>query len=102
MQSRTFDMTADKTDKLRKLQDQLVSLLEPSKTKLPVKSRKKSAWNIEKAHSILHKVRELILIEGSENFSTQGPEHCHIDFCKKLVACTNNKDDFLCILRHHV
>jgi hypothetical protein len=47
-------------------------------------------------------VRELILFGWSENFSTQGPEHCHIDFCKRVAACTNNKDVFLCILRHHV
>ena len=99
MQSRTFEMTAEK---LQKLQDQSVSLLELLKTNLPVKSGEKSAWKFEKAHSILHKVRELILFGWSENFSTQGPEHCHIDFCKKVAACTNNKDVFLCILRHHV
>ena len=92
-------MTAEK---LQKLQDQSVSLLELLKTNLPVKSGEKSAWKFEKAHSILHKVRELILFGWSENFSTQGPEHCHIDFCKKVAACTNNKDVFLCILRHHV
>ena len=32
----------------------------------------------------------------------QGPEHCHIDFCKRLASCTNNKDVFLCIMRWHV
>ena len=32
----------------------------------------------------------------------QGPEHCHIDFCKRLAQCTNNKDVFLCIMRWHV
>ncbi len=99
MQSRTFEMTADK---LRKLQEQSISLLELLKTNLPGKSGDASAWKFEKAHSILHKVRELILFGWSENFSTQGPEHCHIDFCKKVAACTNNKDVFLCILRHHV
>ncbi len=54
---------------------------------------------------ILHKVCERILFGWSENFSTHGPEHhwhCHIEFCKKVAACTNNKDVFLCILRHHV
>ena len=79
-------MTADK---LRKLQEQSVSLLEPLKTNLPEKSGEASAWKFEKAHSILHKVRELILFGWSENFSTQGPEHCHIDFCKKVAVCTN-------------
>ena len=49
----------------------------------------------------MHKVRELILFGWSENFSTQGPEHCHIDFVKKIAHCTNNKDVFLTILRYH-
>jgi hypothetical protein len=47
-------------------------------------------------------VRKLILFGWSENTSTQGPEHCHIDFCKKVANCTNTKDVFLCIVRHHV
>ena len=38
----------------------------------------------------------------SENFSTQGPEHCHIDFCKKLARCVSNKDVFLTLLKCHV
>ena len=33
---------------------------------------------------------------------SQGPEHCHIDFIKKLADCTNNRDVFLTILRCHV
>ena len=37
-----------------------------------------------------------------QNFSTQGPEHCHIEFCKNLAECTNNKDIFLTLLRWHV
>jgi hypothetical protein len=53
-------------------------------------------------HSILHRVRELILFGWSENFSTQGPEHCHIDFIKKIAHCTSNKEVFLTILRYHV
>ncbi len=80
MQSRTFEMMADR---LKKLQDQSVSRLEHLKTNLPVKSGKKSAWKFEKAHSILHKMRELILFGWSENFSTEGPEHCHIKFRQK-------------------
>ena len=36
------------------------------------------------------------------SWSLQGPEHCHIDFCKRLASCTNNKNAFLCILRCHV
>ena len=79
-----------------------VSLIELLKANLPEKSGEVNTWKFEKAHSILHKVRELLLFGWSENFSTQGPEHNHIDFCKKVAACTNNKDVFLCILRHHV
>ncbi len=99
MQSRTFEMTGDK---LKKLQDQSVSLLELLKTNLPVKSGEKSAWKFEIVHIILHKVRELILFGWSENFSTQGPEHCHVDFVIKVAEYTNNKDTFLCVLSHHV
>jgi hypothetical protein len=85
--SRTLEMTADK---LRKLQEQFVSLLELWKTNLPGKSGEVSAWKFEKAHSMLHKARELILFCWSENFSIQGPEYCRIDLCKKKVAaCTN-------------
>jgi hypothetical protein len=50
----------------------------------------------------MSQVREIILYGWSENFSTQGPEHCHIEFCKNLAGCTNNKDVFLTILRWHV
>jgi hypothetical protein len=99
MQSRKFEMTEAT---LKKLQGMSVSLLELLKQNLPVKSGEADAWKFEKAHSILHKVRELILFGWSETTSTQGSEHCHIDFCKKVANCTNNKDAFLCILRHHV
>ena len=45
---------------------------------------------------------EIILFVWTENFSTQGPEHCHIEFCKNLAQCTNNKDVFLAIMQWHV
>jgi hypothetical protein len=32
----------------------------------------------------------------------QGPEHCHIDFCKQLSGCIKNKDVFLCFMRWYV
>ena len=38
----------------------------------------------------------------TENFNTQAPEHCHIDFVKEVAECTNNKDVFLTVLRYHV
>ena len=72
------------------------------KSNFPEKNGVTNAWKFEKAHSILHKVREIILFGWSENFSTQGPEHCHIDFVKKIAQCTNNKEVFLTILRYHV
>ena len=50
----------------------------------------------------MYQVREIILFGWSENFSTQGPEHCHIEFCKNLSERTNNKDIFLTLLRWHV
>ena len=50
----------------------------------------------------MYQVREIIMFGWSENFSTQGPEHCHIEFCKNLAECTNNKDIFLTLLRWHV
>ncbi len=94
-----FDMYVKPHDgKHMKLQGMSVSLLELLKVNLPVKSGKRNTWKFEKAHSILHKVREPLLFGWSENVSTQGPEHCHIDFCKKVAACTNNKDVLLTIM----
>ena len=52
-------------------------------------------------YHVIYQVREIILFGWSENVSTQGPEHCHIEFCKALAHCTNNKDIFLTILRWH-
>jgi hypothetical protein len=57
--------------------------------------------NFEKAHSILHKARDILLFGWSENFGHQGPEHGHIDNCKKLANCTNNKEVYLTVLRAH-
>ena len=99
MQSRKFGMTAVQ---LELLQQKSIEVLESFKSTFPEKNGVANGWKFEKAHSILHKVRELILFGWSENFSTQGPEHCHIDFVKKIAHCTNNKEVFLTILRHHV
>jgi hypothetical protein len=99
MQSRKFSMTAPE---LARLQEKSVEVLELLKANLPEKNGVLNAWKFEKAHNILHKVRELILFGWSENFSTQGPEHCHIDFVKKIAHCTNNKEVFFTILRYHV
>ncbi len=87
---------------LELLQQKSIEVLESFKSTFPEKNDVANGWKFEKAHSILHKVRELILFGFSENFSTQGPEHCHIDFVKKIAHCTDNKEVFLTILRHHV
>ena len=49
-----------------------VDLLEVLKKNLPDKSGEESGWNFEKAHSILHKVREIVLWGNSDNTSCQG------------------------------
>jgi len=83
------------------LQEKSVELLEVLKEHLPDKSGEKSQWNFEKAHSVLHKVRDLMMWGWSELTSCQGPEHAHIDILKSVAHLTNNKDIFLCILRYH-
>jgi hypothetical protein len=68
---------------------------------MPYRTGGPEGWNFEKAHSILHKVRDILLFGWSENFSHQGPEHGHIDNCKRLANCTNNKEVYLTVLRAH-
>ena len=46
--------------------------------------------------------QEILMFGWTENFNTQAPEHCHIDFVKSVAQCTNNKDVFLTILRYHI
>ena len=99
MKCRKFGMNADE---LVELQGMAHELLNFCKTYLPNKSGQKRGWKFEKAHSILHKVCEIIMFGWTENFSTQGPERCHIDFCKKVAKCTNQKEMFMCLMRHHI
>ena len=54
-----------------------VDLLEVLKKNLPDKSGEESGWNFEKAHSILHKVREIVLWGNSDNTSCQGAEQAY-------------------------
>ena len=61
-------------DELPELQDKAVALLDLLQRNLPDKTGEKGKWNFEKAHSILHKVREIILWGNSDNTSCQGPE----------------------------
>ena len=61
---------------LPELQDKAVALLDLLQRNLPDKTGEKGKWNFEKAHSILHKVREIILWGNSDNTSCQAPEVC--------------------------
>jgi hypothetical protein len=65
---RRFGLVASE---LASLQRSSVELLELLKSNLPIREGGKEGWNFEKAHSILHKVREIILYGWSENYSTQ-------------------------------
>ena len=58
------------------LQQKAVDLLDLLQRNLPDKTGEKAKWNFEKAHRILHKVREIILWGNSDNTSCQGPEVC--------------------------
>ena len=90
--------TADGLEKLHAIS---VELLEVLKETMPDRPGGPQGWNFEKAHSILHKVRDILLFGWSENFSHQGPEHGHINNCKRLANCTNNKEVYLTVLRAH-
>ena len=56
---------------LATLHTRSVELLELLKSNLPERIGGAEGWNFEKAHSILHKAREIILFGWSENYSTQ-------------------------------
>jgi len=86
---------------LPEVQQAAVDLLESLKRYLPDKCGEASAWDFEKAHSILHKVREIVLWGNTDNTSCQGAEHAHIELITSVAHLTNNKDVFLCILRFH-
>ena len=58
------------------LQQKAVDLLDLLQKNLPDKTGEKAKWNFEKAHSILHKVREIVLRGNTDNTSCQSPEVC--------------------------
>jgi hypothetical protein len=68
---------------------------------MPYRTGGPEGWNFGKEHRILPKVRDILLFGWIENFSHQGPEHGHIDNCKCLADCTNNKEVYLTVLRAH-
>jgi hypothetical protein len=98
MLSREWNVTLSD---LQELHRKSVSQLELLKTHLSDRVGGVKGWNFEKAHSILRKVREIVMWGWSENTSCQGPEHAHIDIIKSVAHLTNNKDVFRCILRYH-
>ena len=61
---------------LPELQQKAVDLLDLLQRNLPDKTGEKARWNFEKAHSILHKVREIVLWGNSDNCSCQALEVC--------------------------
>ncbi len=61
-------------DELADLHQKAVELLDLLHKNLPEKTWEKAGWNFEKAHSILHKVREIVLWGNSDNTSCQAPE----------------------------
>jgi hypothetical protein len=98
MLSREWNLSVSDLSKLHTLSKGLLDALNEH---LPNRVGGALGWNFEKAHSILHKVREIVMWGWSENTSCQGPEHAHIDLIKTVAHLTNNKDVFLCILRYH-
>ena len=68
-----------------------MSLLELLKTHFPDRVGWAQGWNFEKAHSILHKVCEIVMWRWSENTSCQGPEHVHIDIIKSVATYLLNR-----------
>ena len=74
---------------LPELHQKAVDLLDLLKKTLPDKTGEKSKWNFEKAHSILHKVREIVLWGNSDNCLCQAPEVSGISTYKYILVCTS-------------
>jgi hypothetical protein len=104
MMSREKEIPIDKLDQLDALGK---DLLETLKEVLPERKGTKDedgyfkGWCFEKAHSILHTPRNLLLYGYLEITSAQGPEHCHIEMVKKLGQLTNNRDVFENLIKWH-
>ena len=65
---RCFGLVASELEKLQSCSEELLDLL---KSNMPDRTGGADGWNFKKTHSILHKVREIILFRCSENYSTQ-------------------------------
>jgi hypothetical protein len=64
-------------EELPELQDMAFELLDFLQRSLPDKTGEKGKWNFKKAHSILHKDREIILWGNLDNTSCRGPKVYH-------------------------
>ena len=71
---------------LPELHEKAVALLDILQRNLPDKTGEKGKWKFEKAHSILHKVLEIILWGNSDNTSCQAPEVCDILSCTAIFS----------------
>ena len=98
LQQRRFGRKAEGLERLHTLSVELLELL---KDNMPFRTSRPEGWNSEKAHSILHGLLDIILFGWSRNFRHQGPEYGHIDNCKRLANCANNKEVYLTVLRAH-
>ena len=90
-------------DELPELHEKAVALLDLLKQKLPDKTGEKSGWNFEKTHSILHKVREIVMWGNSDNTSCQAPEVCtnvsvHSTYMHVLCTYINIVNTYMFIL----
>jgi hypothetical protein len=72
---------------LPELHQKAIDLLDLLQKNLPDKTGEKGRWNFEKAHSILHKVREIVLWGNSDNCSCQAPEVCNGVYQYILQSC---------------
>ncbi len=76
---------------LPELQQKAIDLLDLLQKNLPDKTREKAKWNFEKEHSILHKVREIVLWGNSDNTSCQAPEvstNMYVHVCTLYAPCS--------------
>ena len=78
-----------------------MDLLDTLEENMPERTGGALGWNFEKPHSVVHKVRDIILLGWSEIFGHQGPEHGHINNIKRLAGCVNNKEVYLSVLKAH-
>ena len=98
MEQRKFGLTGVGLQNVHDLSMEFLDTLEEN---MPERAGGVLGWNFEKPHSVVHKVRDIILLGWSEIFGHQGPEHGHINNIKRLAGCVNNKEVYLSVLKAH-